>query len=67
MNHEDQIKITKKQIKAKGFMDDDDFKAIRYHQLCNQEEAKSKIKSIFIDFANAIIPKFLKSMLKRKE
>ena len=60
MNHEDQIKIIKKQIKAKGFMDEEDFKVMRYHQLCNQEEAKSKIKSIFIDFANAIIPNFFK-------
>ncbi|GEA69112.1 hypothetical protein PA3_32700 [Acinetobacter pittii] len=67
MDHDVQIKVIKKQIKAKGFMDEDDFKAIRYHQLCNQEKAKSKIKLIFIDFANAIIPSFLKSMLKRKE
>lgn len=67
MNHNDQIKRIKKQIKAKGFMDEDDYKSLRYHQLCNQEEAKSKIKLIFIDFANAIIPRFLKSILKRKE
>lgn len=55
MNHEQQIKLIKKQIKAKGFMDEDDWKALRYHQLCNQEEAKLKVKLILIEFANAII------------
>lgn len=67
MNHEQQIKIIKKQIKAKGFMDEDDWKALRYHHLCNQEEAKSKVKVILIDFANEIIPKIIKSMFKHKE
>ncbi|MEQ1066298.1 hypothetical protein ABLB96_14665 [Acinetobacter sp. XH1741] len=67
MNHEQQIKLIKKQIKAKGFMDEDDWKALRYHQLCNQEEAKLKVKLILIEFANAIIPKFIKSMFKHKE
>ncbi|BBU19160.1 hypothetical protein BE1S18E01_26880 [Acinetobacter sp. BEC1-S18-ESBL-01] len=66
MNHGAQIKLIKKQIKAKGFMDEDDLKALRYHQLSNQEQAKSKIKLIFIDFVYDITPKFLKNLVKRK-
>lgn len=66
MNHDDQIKIIKKQIKAKGFTDEDDWKAIRYHQLCNQKEAKLKIKLIFVDLVHNIILKFLKKLLKLK-